>query len=171
MISTGTVSGWENRIILNFYHFKDAITPVHTKKIELDPSFSPDPEDKLLYRFQSTRTNVYNSRYIFSPMLAMKVKHYHLFDNVIFINPALEYHQALQSVLFPLESRLKVKVGFSLKTKVESWEHSLFVAFQNYSIFDGDQDKYNYMHEDTRHISSNFTVSPGNITLAIIEAD
>lgn len=74
-------------------------------------------------------------------------------------------------MLFPLESRLKIKLGFSLKTKSDTWDHSLFVAYQNFTIFDGDQAKYNYMHEDTRHISSNFTVSPGNITLAIIEAD
>jgi len=92
VISTGTVSGWENRIILNFFYFKDSITPVFSKKIELDPSLSPDPEDKLFYRFQSTRTNVFSSRYVFSPMLALKVKHYHLFDNVIFINPNLEYN-------------------------------------------------------------------------------
>ena len=86
-IGTGTISGWETRIIFNFFYFKDSITPVFSKKIELDPSFSPDLEDKFFYRFQSTRTNVFNSRYVFSPMLAMKVKHYHLFDNVIFINP------------------------------------------------------------------------------------
>ena len=74
-------------------------------------------------------------------------------------------------MLFPLESRLKIKLGFSLKTKSDSWDHSLFVAYQNYTIFDGELAKYNYMHEDNRHEARNFTVSPGNITIAMIEAD
>jgi hypothetical protein len=121
--------GWESQIILNFYHFKDAITPVFNKKITLDPSFSPDKTEPYFFRFQSIRTNMYKEKYVFTPMFALKVKHHHLYDNVLFINPGLEYHQAIPSVLFPLESKVKLKIGFSVDTSADTWEQSLFAVY------------------------------------------
>lgn len=159
--------GWESQIVLNFFHLKDSITPVFLKKVVLDPSFSPDFSEPYLFRFQSVRTNMFKEKYIFMPMFALKVKHHQLYDNVVFINPALEYHQSIPSVLFPLESKVKLKVGISIDTGFDTWEQSLFAVYQNYTT--NDQLKKFRGGEDWK--TRKCEISGKDINVSIIIAD
>ena len=106
---------------------------------------------------------------MFMPMLALKVKHHHLYDNVIFVNPALEYHQSLPSVLFPLESKVKFKLGFSVNTGTDTWEHSLMVVYQNYTQVK--IDKSSTINAKGLDESHKIKIDGKNIKMALIEAD
>lgn len=141
LLYTDEKIGWDRRIVLHFYHFEIATAPKLMKTVNLDYNFSPDPKDKNLYPFQSTRTNIYKEKYLFMPMFAIKVVHNLKFDNVIFINPQVEYHQSVPSVLFPMSSKLKINLGSMVTTSNEVFSYSLIVAYQNITEKKENQEK------------------------------
>lgn len=125
--------GWDSRIKFHFYHFDSAIDLKFMKTVNLDYNFSPDMKDTQLYRFETTRTNIYKERYLFMPLLGVKIRYNILYENVIFVNPNLEFLQSIPSVMFPMSSKLKVNLGAMITTSSNLLSYSFVVAYHNYS--------------------------------------
>jgi hypothetical protein len=124
--------GWDSRIVFHVYHFPTAVEASYLRSIVLDYQFAPDHQDLQLYRFQSIRTNPYKDKYYFMPMLAVKIKYNLKYDNVLFINPHLEYLQTIPSAMFSIGSQITAKIGCAMTTDFKAFSTSLVVVYHPY---------------------------------------